>query len=180
MRALLLALSMLLALPAGATRYRGVTLASDQTTLTLHTDRGDVAAPHTDKDQQGFDQPRVSPDGRTVGWLELVSGCCASYPLPGSLVVFRDGKLVRRFGEALVIWDWAFSPDGTAVAYRERAPHGISTISYTLRRIDDGRLLAQFYCYPKEGTPEGQPVPYVYDGKVPDWVWPIAEECPVR
>jgi hypothetical protein len=165
---------------AVAGHYRGATLARDGTALVLHTDRGDIAAPRTDADQQGFDAPRVSPDGRTAGWLVLESNCCTSYPLPTSLVLFRDGAVLHRFGEGMAIWAWAFDAGGQAVAYRQRAPHGASTIVYTLRRVADGRLLGEFDCLPREDTPEGQPVPYAYEGKVPDWVWPIAEECPSR
>ena len=172
--------SMAAAPGAVAQYYRGATLAPDQATLVLHTERGDVDAPRTEVDQQGFDAPHVSADGRSAGWLVLEANCCTSYPLPTSVVVFREGKFVRRFGEGMAIWAWAFAAHGQAVAYRQRAPHGISTIAYTLRNIADGRLLDEFDCFPKEGTPEGQPVPYGYAGKVPDWVWPIAEECPAR
>ncbi|MBD8900023.1 hypothetical protein [Rhodanobacter sp. DHG33] len=163
-----------------AEQYRSVTLATDRATLVLHTSHGDVRAPHTDPDQQGFDEPHVAAGGHTVGWLELEGNCCTSYPLPTSLVLYRDGRLLRRFADGMAIWDWRFVRDGHAVAYRQRAPHGISTIVYVLRDVDSGKQLAEFDCYPREGAPAGQPAPYTYDGKVPDWVWPIAEECPVR
>jgi hypothetical protein len=180
MRIPLLLVLALLSGPIVAERYRSATLAPDRATLVLHTSHGDVRAPRIDPDQQGFDEPHVAADGRTVGWLVLESNCCTSYPLPTSLVLYRDGKLLRRFADGMAIWAWNFARDGHAVAYRQRAPHGIGTIVYTLRDIDDGRRLAEFDCHPREGVPAGQPVPYAHDGQVPDWVWPVAEECPAR
>jgi hypothetical protein len=181
MRAWLLVLLLLPATPAAATHYRGVTLAPDQSALVLRTDHGDVRAPRTEPDQQGFDDPQLSPDGTMAGWLVLEASCCASYPLPTMLVLYRDGHVVQRLAGDMVIWAWAFSADdGRAVAFRERTPHGISTISYSLRNVADGRLLAKFACYPARDTPAGLPPAYVPDGKVPAWVLPVAEECPSR
>ena len=139
-----------------------------------------LAAPRNEPDQQGFDEAHVSPDGHTVGWLVLEANCCTSYPLPTELVLFRDGHIVQRLTGRTVIWAWAFSPDGKAVAWRERTAHGASSILYSLRRVSDGHLLAEFDCDLKEGTPAGEEPGYVYDGKVPAWVWPIADECPSR
>jgi len=180
MRILPLLVLALLSRPAAAERFRSVTLAPDRATLVLHTSHGDVQAPRTDPDQQGFDEPHVSADGHTVGWLVLEANCCTSYPLPTSLVLYRDGKPLRRFAEGMAIWAWSFARKGHAVAYRQRAPHGISTVVYTLRDIDDGKPLAEFDCYPREDATAGQPPSYTYDGQVPEWVWPIAEECPTR
>lgn len=180
MRAAWFAVLLLIAAPALADHFRGVTLAADGVTLVLHTDRGDIAAPRNEPDQQGFAEPHVSPDGRVVGWLVLEAPCCASYPLPTELVLFRNGHIVRRFAGHTVIWGWAFSPDGKAVAWRERTAHGTSSILYSLRRISDGHVLAGFACVLKQGTPAGQAPAYVHDGKVPPWVWPIADECPSR
>lgn len=175
-----LALLLLVALPALADHYRSAALAPDRSTLTLHTDHGPVVAPRTDPDQQGFDEPHIAPDGQTAGWLMLEGNCCTSYPLPTELVLFRDGRILRRFTGDTVIWAWTFSPDGQAVAWRERTAHGASSIVYHLRRIADGTELAQFACDLKPDTPAGEAPGYVYQGKVPAWVWSIAEECPTR
>lgn len=68
MRGLLLAALTLLVAPAAmAVHYRGTTLSSDRTKLVLHTDRGEVPAPRTDKGQQGFTGPHVSPHGGLAG-----------------------------------------------------------------------------------------------------------------
>jgi hypothetical protein len=167
MRILPLLVLALLSGPVAAERYRSTTLAPDRATLVLHTVHGDVRAPRTDPGQQGFDAPHVAADGRTVGWLVLEGNCCTSYPLPTSLVLYRDGKLLHRFADGMAIWAWGFARDGRAVAYRQRAPHGVSTIVYTLRDTDSGRKLAEFDCYPRDDTPAGQPVPYVHDDPVP-------------
>lgn len=180
MRAWLPAVLLLVATPVLADHYRSATLASDRSTLALLTDHGQVSAPRNEPDQQGFDDPHISPDGHTAGWLVLEANCCTSYPLPTELVLFRDGRILRRFTGDTVIWAWAFSPDGQAVAWRERTAHGASSIVYHLRRIADGKALAQFACDLKPDTPAGEPAGYVHPGKVPEWVWPIAEECPSR
>lgn len=180
MRAWSLAVLLLVATPALADHYRATTLAPDHSTLMLHTEHGELAAPRNEPDQQGFDDPHIAPDGHTVGWLVLEANCCTSYPLPTELVLFREGRILRRFTGDTVIWAWAFSPDGQAVAWRERTAHGASSIVYHLRRIADGQELAQFACDLKPDAPADEPPGYVYSGKVPAWVWPIAEECPSR
>ena len=180
MRAWSFALLLLLTGPALADHYRSASLAPDRTTLTLHTDHGTVAAPRNEPDQEGFDEPRIAPDRHTVGWLMLEENCCTSYPLPTELVLFRDGHIVRRFTGDTAIWAWTFSPDGKAVAWRERTAHGASSIVYHLRRVEDGKELARFVCELKTDTPSAGASDFVYQGRVPEWVWPIAEECPTR
>jgi hypothetical protein len=181
MRTVLFVLLLLATAPALADHYRSATLAPDRSALTLHTDHGERAAPRNDPNQQGFDDPHISPDGQMAGWLMLEGNCCASYPLPTELVLFRDGRIVRQFTGDTVIWAWAFSSDGKAVAWRERTAHGASSIIYHLHRIADGAELAQFACNLKPGTPVGEPLDFVHPGRVPAWVWPIADEdCPTR
>jgi len=186
MRGLLLAALTLLVAPAAmAVHYRGTTLSPDRTKLVLHTDRGGVLAPRTDKGQQGFAGPHVSPDGRMVGWLELVPLQGNDGPMPGALVIFRDDKIVRRFycGD-LAIYEWAFADGGKPVACVQSTLHSPNYYVYKLLRISDGHVLGKFSCgWQRAGTPPKLthiPPAWVNEGNVPSWVWPIAQGCPTR
>ena len=186
MRAALLAVLALLVAPAAmAVRYRGTTLSSDGgVTLVLHTDHGDVLASRTAKDQYGFQDPHISPDGRMVGWLELVPVQGIDGPASGDLVIFRDGKVVREFNpNVAVIYEWAFADGSKAVAYVTSTLHTPTGFDYELRRIADGHLLGKFFCgRTLVGTPPNTTISgnWAHRGKVPAWVWSIAQDCPVR
>lgn len=185
MRGLLFAALALLAAPATAgVHYRGATLSADGgVTLVLHTDHGGVLAPRTARGQYGFQNPHVSPDGRTVGWLELVPVQGMDGPISGDLVLFRNGRVVRQFSpDGVVIWKWAFADGDKAVAYVTGSLHVPTGFDYELRGIADGRLLDRFSCGRSTTgiPPKVQLGPWVNHGKVPAWVWPIAEDCPVR
>jgi len=179
MRVVFWAMLLLFAAPLMAAEYNGFELAPDHSTLVLHSATGDVRAPRVG-DQQGFDAPRLSPDGRMAGWLALERACCESYPLPTSLVLFRNGRIVRRFGDGLVISSWAFADGGNAVAYSQGTAHSATSTLYVLRRVADGRLLAKFACKLNAGAPPARPMQSGGRGKMPAWVWPIAEDCPIR
>lgn len=161
-----------------ASHYRAASLAADRTALTLAGEHGPVQAPRTGPEQRGFDLPRIAPDGRSAGWLSLEDGCCESYPLPTEIVLFRDDRIVRRMAGASAIWDWGFSADGQAIAWRERAAHGPGAILYRLVRVADGIELARFTCLPTWAT-TGSAAARRDPGQVPAWVWPIADpDCP--
>lgn len=185
MRILMLGIAALLIAPvAMAAHYGGITLSPRMDTLVLHTAHGDVFAPRTDKDQEGFAQPHIAPDGSMVGWLELVPLQGNDGPIPGALVIFRDGKVLRRFrcGD-LATAAWAFADGGKAIVCVQSTLHFQSYFVYELRRISDGRLLDKFGCGRSlVGTAYRNKHfgPWVNDRKVPAWVWPVAMDCPVR
>src|SRR5690349_6458202 len=110
--------------------YSAAILSDDERTLTLVTANRRVSAPKTQPDQVGFTRPRISQDHHLVGWLTLVPNCCTSYPIPSTLVILRNGRIIRRFREDLPIFRWTFSDDGTAVAYQMSTVHGCSAVGY--------------------------------------------------
>ena len=65
--------------------------------------------------QESFDQIRISPDRRTVGWLEMwpyaVPGQEWRGPIGGPLVVYRAGRIVQRLGSGQ-IEPWEFRDGG--------------------------------------------------------------------
>lgn len=106
-------------------------------------------------------------------------------PIPGALVIFREDKMVRRFhcGD-LAIYEWAFADGGKAVACVQSTLHSPNYYVYKLLRISDGHVLGKFSCGRRwAGTPPKLthiPPVRVNEGKVPPWVWPIAQGCPTR
>jgi hypothetical protein len=167
-----LALLCLFVAPAAqAGPFVGSTLSADRASLVVRTADESFPAPKTEAEQRGFDQPQVSSDGKFVGWVALETSCCTSYPLPITLVLLRDDRSLFRFDEGLPIWAWKFEQGGT-VAFRQRTTHGTSTVTYNLIRIRDRKLIGQYECFSEDASSETP--------RVPNWVWSIADECPVR
>ena len=132
-------------------------------------DRGHrIAAPRTEEDQEGFVDAKVSPDGQTVGWLAETGNCCTSYPLPTVLVLYRDGKVVRRVPMAPPIFEWAFGPRPGEVVTRQQYPHGPEYFTFTRIRVRDGKVLAEYRCNQEDPRPDPRP----------KWSRVIATPCP--
>ncbi|HMM57548.1 MAG: hypothetical protein DYH18_07115 [Xanthomonadales bacterium PRO7] len=162
--------------PAGAAeRYLRVSSGGATKTLALTTAKGRISAPRTEEDQESFSQARLSPDQSTAGWLAEVSGCCQSYPLPLTLVLFRDGKVVFRFRESTAIWHWAFLNGGKEVAYQWTYPHGFVPTYYTRRSALTGAVLERFTCAIDERSRT-----YLVPKRIPEWVRAVvdSEPCP--
>lgn len=168
LRAVVAAVAASSAFAAGAAGYAIGAKADDGSSLSLARDGRTVPAPKTEPEQAGFEQARVSADGRTVGWVAQMPNCCTSYPLPLVLVLYRDGKVIRRFDEAPPIWDWAFVPGRDEVVIRQAYPHGPEYFTFTRLRIADGKALASYECSQDEKVHAPRPA----------WTRVIAEPCP--
>jgi hypothetical protein len=166
-----IALTLLAAPLAQAGPFVGVTLSANGDALTIDNGQAPFPAPKTEEEQRGYAQPQVSGDGRLVGWVALETACCTSYPLPITLVLLREDRSLVRFEEGLPIWAWKFEKGGT-IAFRQRTTHGTSTITYKLIRIRDRKLIGQYECFSEDASSESP--------RVPNWVWSIADECPLR
>jgi len=144
--------------------------------LTLLRNGRPVGAPRTEPDQEGFEQVRVSADGRTVGWVAALANCCTSYPLPRVLVLLRDDRVLARFDRAPPIFGWAFVPGRDEVVIQQQSPHGPEYLTFTRVRIADGRELARYECDQDERTHAPRP-PWsrAVDVPCPDYV-PRPEE----
>jgi hypothetical protein len=95
--------------------------------------------------QEGFDQAKVSRDKVLVGWLALFPNSCTSYPIPLSLVLFRDGHIIATLrGNEAPIWQWAFEDDDTQVAFVQRPTHGGGPDHYELYSITPLAKLAEY------------------------------------
>lgn len=149
----------------------------DASTLSLSQGGRTIKAPRTEPEQAGFEQAQVSADGRTVGWIAQMPNCCTSYPLPLVLVLYRDGKVIRRFDEAPPIWHWAFVAGRDEVVIQQAYPHGPEFLTFTRLRIADGKALATYECDQDEQVHEPRPAwTRVIDEECPDYVPPGGEE----
>jgi hypothetical protein len=97
-----------------------------------------------EKGQVDCASAKVAEDKRTVGWLVESRNCCTSYPIPLGLVIYRRGRVVRRFEPGQGIWDWQFVHDGSQVAFWIGPTHGAFTPHFELHDVESGRLLAKW------------------------------------
>ena len=93
--------------------------------------------------QVGIDSARISKDGQIAGWLALYPDPDSSSPFAGTLVLWRGGKVIRRFEADQTFWSWNYFADGAQVAYHVGPTHGAAP-HCELYDIESGRLLASW------------------------------------
>src|SRR4051794_35555921 len=97
--------------------------------------------------QVAFGSPAISPDGRTIGWLVLYPYPePAGYkyvrdPIPGLLVLYRNGRIIRRLRMEPTVYKWRFQSDSKQVAYCTGPLHGGGT-ECSVRSVDSGEITA--------------------------------------
>jgi hypothetical protein len=134
---------------AGAA-YVAASLADNGSRLLITTDGGSQFAAPTFSEQVGFEQPRISSDGQSVGWLALYPNCCTSYPIPLKLVVLDRSRRLHTFeGIKLAVFKWCFLSQSSSVAYMQTIVHGSNFEHFEARSISSGQLLSE-YEYPNE------------------------------
>jgi hypothetical protein len=137
----------------------------DPSTLTITAADGSQFAAPAFIDQVGFEEARVSPDGKYVGWLALYPNCCTSYPIPLKLVVLDEARRLHTFvGIELAIIHWCFLPGSASVAYMQTVLHGTSFEHFEWRAIADGKLLGE-YEYPDDDEEQA-----LARRRAPSWV----------
>jgi len=94
--------------------------------------------------QVGINEIKIADDKQNVGWLILYGEPGVSTPVAGKLVVWRDGRVLRKFPTAQVFWSWAFEHSGEQVAYHVGPTHGETASHCELRDVKTGRLLASW------------------------------------
>lgn len=97
-----------------------------------------VAAEHG---QIGIESIQTAGDGQTAGWLVLYTD--PDGPFAGSLVLWRAGKIIRRFQSDQTFWSWGFYAHGQ-VAYHVGPTHGESSSHCELHDIESGKLVASW------------------------------------
>jgi len=95
--------------------------------------------------QEGIEDPQVTDDGKTMGWLETFDNIGDSnYAFPFVVVIFRSGAIQRRIIPERIIWDWKFFDGGKTVGVSLGYPHGEAVADqYKLYDVNTGRLLAE-------------------------------------
>jgi hypothetical protein len=91
--------------------------------------------------QVAFSDPLLTRDHRTIGWLADYSG--DSYPYSGDLILYRFGRLLRRFSAKQTFWSWRFANGDRDVAYCDGPTHG-GAHECDLRSLRSGALLARW------------------------------------
>lgn len=94
-------------------------------------------------DQVGISEAQIAPDG-TVGWLAEFGVEGVSYPIGDTLILWRAGKILRRFHAELIFWSWTFYASGKQVAYHVGPLHGESKSRCELHDAASGRLNARW------------------------------------
>jgi hypothetical protein len=99
--------------------------------LTIPKERGQV----------GISDAQIASDG-TVGWLADFSVEGVSYPIAGTLVIWRGGKIIWRFQTDQSFYSWTFYAQGRQVAYHIGPLHGELKSRCELHDVASGRLIA--------------------------------------
>ena len=94
--------------------------------------------------QVGIEEIKTAEDRQTLGWLVLYEDPDGGSPLAGKLVVWRDGRVLRKLGTEQVFWSWAFEHGADEVAYHVGPTHGETTSHCELHEVRTGRLLASW------------------------------------
>jgi hypothetical protein len=105
---------------------------------------GHDAKASREKDQVAFSSPQIAGDSQTVGWLAEFPNCCTSYPIPLTLVIYRDGKIIQQLKPGMMIVDWRFWAEGKQVAFCTNTVHGDFAPRCELRDVKSANLLEQF------------------------------------
>ncbi len=85
----------------------------------------------------------IQTAGKYVGWL-------VDYDVPdvgtfaGTLIVWKDGRVVRRFEAEQAFSSWSFVEGGKQVAYHSGPMHGEQKSHCELHSVADGGLLTQW------------------------------------
>jgi hypothetical protein len=107
--------------------------------------------------QVSVEAPVIAEDGRTVGWLVNFPNCCTSYPIPLVLLIYRDGKIIRRITPKVgtpLIFRWSFRRKGSEVAFFSDTLHGDSAPTCELQDVTTGKLLAEWHRGESKSLPD--------------------------
>ena len=119
-----------------------VSVAGGSAQITLPS--GEIVKAPRERGQVDVTDGRTAQDGRTVGWLVRYRYGDVPDLIPGTLVVWRAGKIVRCFPAAQVFYSWAFYAGGKQVAYHVGPLHGEPKSHCELHDVKSGRLVASW------------------------------------
>jgi hypothetical protein len=97
-----------------------------------------------EKGQESVEEPVIAGDNRTVGWLVNFPNCCTSYPIPMTIVLYRDGRIIQRLGNGMGVFKWYFVKEGEQVAYYSDTVHSNLAPQLTLADVASGKTLEKW------------------------------------
>ena len=97
-----------------------------------------------ERGQTGIHEAVMAADGHSAGWFVDYHVQGVTDGVPETLVIWRDGKVIRRFKTEQAYYSWAFLSKGARVAYHTGPLHGEQSSHCELREVKTGRLLAEW------------------------------------
>lgn len=122
----------------------GHILTNDVGVIHIVDDSGKDTIPPKEKDQVASSDPKISADQQTAGWLVDYENCCTSYPIPLTLVLYRNGKVVQRIAPGQMIYDWHFWKNDE-VAVSDGPTHNPSGPQNYLYDVRTGKLIQEWH-----------------------------------
>lgn len=93
----------------------------------------------------GFADVALASDGQTLGWTLDVENPGTSYPVPVSLVLLQNKRVIRTLATGQMIWSWMFLSNGKQVAAVFGFTHGPEVGDYRLYDVSNGKLLSEVW-----------------------------------
>ena len=97
-----------------------------------------------ERGQIGIREAMMAADGRSAGWLVDFRVEGVSYGVPEMLVIWRDGKVARRFKTEQAFYSWVFLSHGEQVAFHTGPLHGEQSSHCELHDVKTGRRLTEW------------------------------------
>jgi hypothetical protein len=127
---------------AGISRSRAVAVSAGQDgAVQITLANGKKTVLRKDPGQTGISDAEVEMDG-TAAWLVEYNVEGVSYPVAGTLVVWRGGRTIRRFRTGQAIYSWTFYARNKQVAYHAGPLHGELRSHCELHGVASGALVA--------------------------------------
>lgn len=93
-----------------------------------------------EKFQVGISEAQAAADG-TAGWFVEYKVDGVGYPISGTLILWRAGKIIQRFQTEQVFYSWAFYAGAKQVAYHDGPLHGETASHCELHDVVTGRVI---------------------------------------
>jgi hypothetical protein len=123
-------------------RVAAVSSTEDGAARITFSDGSKTAIPK-ERGQVGITDARIEANG-TIGWLAEFSVEGVGYPVAETLVLWKAGKLLRRFPDDQPFYSWSFYAQGKQVAYHVGPLHGESKSHCELHDVASGRLIEEW------------------------------------
>ena len=91
--------------------------------------------------EEGFSEPKVAGDKRTIAWTEQFDNCCTSYTIPLVLAIYRSGDNIVHIRQGLMVWGWMFCDGGKHVAAVWGTVHFSDIGEYQLYDTETGHMM---------------------------------------